>query len=129
MHDTPRRPDPRLDRQIMEAASRAPLEPLSDDGLDMPSAPTPSARKADGLPALEPLEPLKDELLDPAAAILGLSDDLALPLLDDSHRETVPDVSAPAPETPAHELLAPELSLLPLDELAELPSLKPATPP
>ena len=79
MYDTPRRPDQRLDRLIMEAASRAPLEPLSDDGLDMPSAPPPSGRKADdGLPVLEPLEPLKDET-DPAAAILGLTDDLTFP--------------------------------------------------
>src|SRR3954464_5869875 len=69
----------------MEAVSRAALEPLSDDGLDMPSAPPPSARKADesrpSFEPLEPLEPLMNEV-DPAAAILGLTDDLALPDLD-----------------------------------------------
>ena len=80
---------------MMEAASRAPLEPLSDDGLDMPSAPTPSGRKADdALPALEPLEPLPGET-DPAAVILGLTDDLALPGLE-LPKESGPAVAAPA---------------------------------
>ena len=79
----------------MEAASRAPLEPLSDDGLDMPSAPTPS-RKADDALALEPL---KDEL-DPAA-ILGLSDDLAIPGLEAARAPAPAAAVAPAmAETP-----------------------------
>jgi hypothetical protein len=77
----------------MEAASRAPLEPLSEAGPEMPSAPSSAPRSAGGArpEALQPLNEPADLDLSPL-----VGDDLSLALLDP---DTVP-MAPPAPTKP-----------------------------
>src|SRR5687768_6363788 len=122
----------------MEAASRAPLEPLSEAGPEMPSAPSSVPRSAGGARP-EGLQPLNEPADLDLSPLVG--DDLSLALLDPdmvpiappaASKPTAAPEKAPAPPAPAQlDSLANSLAdpLAPLaDSVASPPALSLADP-
>lgn len=110
----------------MEAASRAPLEPLSEAGPEMPSAPSSGPRSPAGArpEALQPLNDGPDDL--PPL----LADEMSLALLDPDTVPMVPpaaarSTAAPAPPPALTEDLPEDLS----DSLSLMPPPSPPAPP